>query len=142
MVLIYHIALSEEVTKEIARSGLKSRRRLAEEGRSSGDLPSSPGFEDQSEIVYFQWLSPDMENAVRENHSGVCMDVDPDRVFVHNQFLRGIDRREYEASRMTLAEFMRKCVRDKRLSIDYRNEVVLREQVVSPDKLSTFGGTK
>ncbi len=105
MVEIYH-SLSRHVTIDtILDEGLKSRRRLVEEGKLK---PTSELlFPDHMNSIYFRWWNPIFARTT--NTPWVSIDVDPQKTKVFNaEFRYDINRELYLASEMLLSELIEK----------------------------------
>lgn len=105
MVEVYH-SLGNHVSLDIILSeGLKSRRRLIEEGKLK---PTSKLlFPDQNELIYFRWMNPDFARTLTS--LWVSIEVDPKTANVFNaEFRYDADRGLYAASGMPLSELIEK----------------------------------
>lgn len=114
MTLIYHTIGAfdtntrekiQEIYPSILKDGLKSKAQLIKEGLID-PLPVKGIFSDEHKNIYF-WATLDNINLQYKNI--VAINVDPSEVYVFNSQLRGaVAYFEYEASKMTLKEYLEK----------------------------------
>ena len=105
MVEVYHSLGNHVSIDTVLDEGLKSRKRLIEEGKlkPTGDML----FHDQNELIYFRWMNPDFARGL--DSPLISIEVDPASAKVFNaEFRYDADRGLYLASEMPLSKLIEK----------------------------------
>ncbi len=102
---VYHSLGNHISLDSILSEGLKSRRKLIEEGKLK--LTSEFLFPDQNEVIYFRWMNPDFARSLKS--SWISIDVDSETAKVFNaEYRYDADKGLYLASEMPLSELIEK----------------------------------
>ena len=114
MVEAYHFPGRGASVDDLLVDGLKSREQLIKDGKLE-PLGASGLFEDHLSIIYFQWFPPHLE-ANKENCDWISIEVDSERTDVFNrEFRYHNDSAKYNASRMSLADYISQHEKTKEL---------------------------
>jgi hypothetical protein len=114
MVEVYHFPGRGASVDDLLVDGLKSREQLIKEGKLE-PLNASGLFDDHLSTIYFQWFPPHLETN-RENCDWISIEVDSKRTDVFNrEFRYHNDRAKYNASRMSLADYISQHEKTKEL---------------------------
>lgn len=103
---IYHNLGRSAEMSVVLRDGLKSAKKLIEEGKLE-DYSSSWMLENHINFIYFQWFPPHLREYNIKNGTWVSIEVNPRKTFVFNREFRAKgDLSRYNASRMTLTNYI------------------------------------
>ncbi len=117
MVEVYHFPGREASVDDLLAEGLKSRKQLIKEGKLE-PLSASGLFDDHLSTIYLQWFSPHLE-ANRERYDWVSMEVNIETTNVFNcEFRYHNDRTKYNASKMSLADYISQHEKTKEMRKD------------------------
>ncbi len=117
MVEVYHFPGRGASVDDLLAEGLKSREQLIKEGKLE-PLKARGLFDDHLSTIYFQWFPPHLESN-RENCDWVSIEVNPERTDVFNrEFRYHNDRAKYNASRMSLADYISQHEKTKEMRKD------------------------
>jgi hypothetical protein len=111
---IYHFPGRCATVDDLLIEGIKSRKQLIREGKLE-PLNTKGLFEDHLLNIYFQWFPPHLE-ANRKRYDWVSIEVGPEATDVFNREFRSHnDVAKYNASRMTLANYISQHERTKEM---------------------------
>jgi hypothetical protein len=135
IVEVYHSLGNHVSIEAILKEGLKSRRKLIEEGtlKQTSDLL----FPDQNEIIYFRWMNPDFARGL--DTAWVSIEVNPKTAKVFNaEFRYDADRRLYLASEMPLSELIEKKERGEAMKGTVPGKFVVYNLITAEPTLVDF----
>jgi len=121
MVEVYHFIRVDVPTKTILEEGLKSRRKLIEEGILE-PLKGSH-FPDHEESIYFRWMNPEFARVLTSRW--VSIEVDESARVFNAEYRYDMNRGFYAGSEMTLSELIEKKERGAAMRGTVKGKVVV-----------------
>ena len=136
---VYH-SLGKHVSIDtVLAEGLKSRKKLIEEGKL--EPTSNLLFLDQNELIYFRWMKPDFARSL--NSSWISIGVDSEAAKVFNaEFRYHIDKGLYHASAMSLSELVEKKQRGEAMKGTVPGKFVVYNPTTAEPTLVDFSDSR
>ncbi len=139
MVEVYHSLGNHVSIDAILNEGLKSRRKLIEEGKL--ELTGDMLFPDQNEFIYFRWMNPNFARTL--NTAWVSIDVNPETAKVFNaEYRYDADSGLYLASEMSLLKLIEKKERGEGMKGTVPGKFVVYHPITADPTLVDFNDAR